>query len=158
VNKHYIKSGLYPKLIIKTDYIDVNEAVLLEEKMLNDYKENNWIILNQVKAGGIGSNDVKWNKETCKDEASKYNCISDFMRKSSGAYNTTMKYGWIDEFFTRKKSVDYYWNNKELCKEKAKEYKNRSEFCYGSWAAYNYSSKNNWLDEFFPVRYRTKKE
>ena len=76
------------------------------------------------------------------------------MRKSKGAYNATMKYGWIDEFFTRKKAVDNYWNDKELCRKESLKYKNRSEFCYGSWSAYNYSSINKWLIEFFPIRYK----
>jgi len=153
VNKHYIKTGIKPKLYIKTDYIPIEEAILLEEAILNEYKNNNWIILNQIKTGGIGGSDIKWNKETCEKESKKYDKISDFMRKSKGAYSTTMKYGWIDEFFPiRRKSKDGYWNNKELCREEAKKYKNRSEFCYGSWAAYNYSNINKWLDEFYPSK------
>ena len=155
VNKHYIKTGIKPKLYIKTDYVSVEEAILLEEKTLNEYKENAWIILNQVKTGGIGSNDVKWTKEACKKEALKYNKVSYFMRKVSGAYKAAVKYGWLDEFFP-KTSKNGYWNNKELCKEEAKKYKNRSEFCYGSWAAYNYSNTNNWLDDFYPKYYRKK--
>jgi hypothetical protein len=65
-----------------------------------------------------------------------------------------MKYGWIDEFFKRRKAQDNYWNDKELCRRESLKYKNRSEFCYGSWSAYNYSSINKWLVEFFPIRYK----
>ena len=155
VNKHYIKTGLEPKLYIKTEYLPVVDAVLLEEKFLNEYKENNWIILNQVKTGGIGGNDIKWNKETCKDASLKCKNARQFGKKYSGAYKVAAKYNWLDEFFP-KTSKKGYWNDKDLCREEAKKYKNRIEFCYGSWAAYNYSSKNNWLYEFFPIRYRSK--
>ena len=115
----------------------------------SDYKGNGWIILNQTKTGGVGSNDVKWTKEACRQEASKYDKVSHFMRKVSGAYKAAAKYGWLDEFFPRT-SKNGYWNNKELCRDEAKKYKNRSEFCYSSWAAYNYSNMNNWLDDFYP--------
>ena len=155
VNKHYIETDIMPKLFIRTDYIPVEEAILLEEKILNEYKENNWMILNQVKTGGIGSNDVKWTKESCREEAKKYDKVSHFMRKVSGAYKAAVKYGWLDEFFPNT-SKNGYWNNKELCREEAKKYKNRSEFCYGSWSAYNYSNMNNWLDDFYPKYYKKK--
>ena len=34
VYKHILKTGTLPKLIIKTDYINVNDAILLEEKTI----------------------------------------------------------------------------------------------------------------------------
>jgi len=72
------------------------------------------------------------------------------MMKSKSAYNSSMKYGLIDEFFIRKKSINNYWNNQELCREESKNYNTRSEFCQNNWSAYNHSSINGWLDEFFP--------
>ena len=153
VYKHYIKTGIEPELHIKTDYIDVNDAIELEGKILNEYKENNWIILNQVKTGGIGSNDIKWTIETCKEESLKYKKASHFNRGSSGAHKTAIKYNLLYELFPNT-SKNGYWNDKELCREEALKYKNRSEFCYGSWSAYNYSNMNNWLDEFFVKYYK----
>lgn len=153
VYKHYIKTGIEPELHIKTDYISVDDAIELEGKILNEYKENNWIILNQVKTGGIGSNDIKWTIETCKKEALKYKKSSHFNRGSSGAYKTAIKYNLLYELFPNT-SKNGYWNDKELCREEALKYKNRSEFCYGSWSAYNYSNINNWIDEFFVKYYK----
>ena len=152
VYKHYIKTIIEPELHIKTDYIGVEDAIELEGKILNEYKENNWIILNQVKTGGVGSNDIKWTIETCKEESLKYKKASHFNRGSSGAYKTAIKYNLLYELFPNT-SKNGYWNDKELCREEALKYKNRSEFCYGSWSAYNYSNINNWLDEFF-VKYK----
>jgi predicted GIY-YIG superfamily endonuclease len=149
VYEHILKTNKLPKLIIKTDYINVNDAILLEEKFLIEYKNNGWIELNKTKTGGIGQN-YKWNKELCREEAKKYNRIVDFMKNSGRAYFICIKNNWINEFFPKREiSIKGYWNNKELCREESKKYKNRSEFCYGSWSAYNYSNINNWLDEFF---------
>ncbi len=46
VYKHIIKTGLTPKLVIKTGKLHIKEAVKMEEIILNEYIKNNWIILN----------------------------------------------------------------------------------------------------------------
>ena len=132
VYKHILKTGLTPKLIIKSDYIDVKEAILLEEKILLEYKSNYWITLNEVKTGGIGSNDVKWTIDKCREAASKCKNASQFGKNCGGAYNFSAKYNLLDEFFpnTSKKG---YWNNKDLCFEESKKYSNRSEFMKNNW-------------------------
>ena len=38
-----------------------------------------------------------WNEENCHIEASKYSNRTDFMRKSSSAYNSSLVNGWLDE-------------------------------------------------------------
>jgi len=149
VFKHILKTKLTPNILLKSDYIPVEDAILLEEKILNNYKNNNWTILNKVKTGGVGSCDVKWTKDTCRTEASKYNNASQFNKKSSGAYCSSVKHGWLDEFFPMT-SKNGYWNDKKLCKKEATKYKSRSDFCQGCWSAYNYSNINNWLNDFFP--------
>jgi len=151
---HIENTNRNPILLIKTNYVNVDDAILLEEKILNDYKNKGWNILNKTKTGGIGSNVIKWNKNACKMEALKYDNASQFDKKSSGAYHSAAKYGWLDEFFPMT-SKNGHWNNKELCKKEATKYKNRSEFCYGCWSAYNYSNINNWLNEFFPKYYKS---
>jgi len=148
---HIKNTKLIPNLILKTDYIKVDDAILLENNFLLEYKNNGWNILNKIKTGGIGSTDVKWNKNTCKEESKKYKNITDFMRNSSGAYERARKYGWIDEFFHRRKSTNGFWNDKNKCENESKKYKNRSEFHKNCWSAYNYSSINKWLDEFYPI-------
>jgi predicted GIY-YIG superfamily endonuclease len=151
VYKHISQTNIIPKLVLKTDYICVDEAIVLEGKILNEYKNNNWQILNKTKTGGIGGNIIKWDKETCRSFASKCKNVSEYDKKYGGAYKSAKKYDWLDEFFPNT-SKNGYWNNKELCKEKASTYKNRTLFCGGCWAAYNYSLKNEWLDEFFPIK------
>ena len=149
VYEHILETNINPILIIKTDYINVEDAILLEEKILLEYKENNWNILNKVKTGGIGSNDVKWNKDKCREAASKCKNASHFGKNCGGAYNYSSKYGWLDEFFPNT-SKNGYWNNEESCRKESKKYNNRSNFCQKNWSAYHYSSINGWIDEFFP--------
>jgi predicted GIY-YIG superfamily endonuclease len=43
VYKHIIYTGLKPKLILKTDYIDVEEASIMEGKIEQEYREN-WLV------------------------------------------------------------------------------------------------------------------
>lgn len=153
VYKHMIKTKLTPNLYIKTDYVSVEIAVSLEEKILNDYKNNGWNILNKIKTGGIGSNVVKWTKEMCEIETKKYNKLSIYQKNSSSSYASALKNGWIDEICShmkRCKIKNGYFNNKELCEIESKKYKNISLFQRGCWSAYNYSILNGWLYEFFP--------
>jgi len=151
VKKYMNETNLKPILKIKSDYIDVDLAILLEGETLNDYKNNGWILLNEVKTGGIGSHDLKWTIESCKIEVEKYEKLSDFIKYSGGAYTTILKKDWqhlLDPI--RTKTIFRYWNNKELCEKESKKYNSRCEFRKSVWSAYNYSSINGWLDEFFP--------
>lgn len=151
VLKHINNTNLIPKLIKLTDYIPVKDAIEKEKYYVEKYKNEDWIILNKTKTGGIGGKDIKWNKKLCKDASLKCKNAREFGKKYSGAYKNCVKYNWLDEFFPNT-SKNNYFNNKKLCEKEAKKYKNRSEFCYGSWSAYNFSNKNNWLDEFFPKK------
>lgn len=152
VFKHILKTNLIPTLIIKSDYIDIEDAIKMEELVLIEYKNNNWIILNKAKTGGIGSSNLIWDKENCRVEALKYDKISEYQTHSKSAYNASLKNGWIDEICShmeRRKSKNGYWNNKELCRVEALKYRNISELHKNCWSAYNYSKINGWLSEFF---------
>lgn len=152
IYKHIQKTNIIPNLIVKTDYIDVESAAIMEEIVLNNYKADNWNILNKRKTGGIGGT-IKWDYESCKKEALKYNNKSSFCKKSIGAYTSSLKNGWLDEitkhFESSNRKPKGYWNNKELCKEESMKYTNRGEFCKKCNNAYKYSIINGWLDEFF---------
>lgn len=153
VFKHMLETNLKPILILKSDYINVEDAIKMENIILDEYKANNWNILNKAKPGGIGSSNLKWTKEMCNDESKKYNKISEYQKKSKSSYNAALKNGWIDEVCShmkRRKSKNKYWNDKELCKIESINYKNISEFQKNFWSAYNYSKINNWLYEFYP--------
>ena len=40
----------------------------------------------------------KWNKENCYEEAKKYRTKTDFAKNSKGAYDSSKKNGWIDDY------------------------------------------------------------
>jgi hypothetical protein len=138
--------------VIKSDYIKVEDAIKLEHCILEEYKSNNWNVLNKIRTGGIGSINLIWTKDKCKLEAANYDKISDYQKKSKSSYNSALKNGWIDEICShmkRKKSKSKYWDDKELCRKESLKYKNITEFQKNSWSAYNYSKINGWLYEFY---------
>jgi predicted GIY-YIG superfamily endonuclease len=152
VFKHKIETNIEPKLVIKSDYIKVEDAIKLEHFVLEEYKSNNWNVLNKIRTGGIGSINLIWTKDKCKLEAANYDKISDYQKKSKSSYNSALKNGWIDEICShmkRKKSKSKYWDDKELCRKESLKYKNITEFQKNSWSAYNYSKINGWLYEFY---------
>lgn len=154
VYKHIFDTKLKPKLIIKSNYISIEESINLEEKILNQYKKNGWFILNKIKTGGLGSINLKWTKEMCEKEAKKYNKKIDYQQNSKSSYNSALKNGWLDDICSHMKQLkksNGYWNNKELCRKESFKYKNRKEFYIKNWSAWSYSKRNGWLDEFFPI-------
>jgi len=149
VTKYINKSGLIPEFKQLTDFIDVDIAIMLEEKYVNDYRNNNWIILNQVKTGSVGS-VRKWSKEMCINEAKKYENRSDFSHFSGGAYDASRRYGWIDEILSTiplKIKPRRYWT-KEMCETEFKKYSSKKEVKRYAVTAYCVACKNNWLKDF----------
>ncbi len=47
------------------------------------------------------NNRKKWTYDACKQAANKSKGRADFMRKSSGAYNASLKNNWLDDFFPK---------------------------------------------------------
>ena len=56
---HINKTNLTPKLIKLTELIPAKEAQIKEAEFINQYKENNWNILNKAKAGSLGGSYKK---------------------------------------------------------------------------------------------------
>jgi len=154
VYKHIQKNNIYPKLIKISDYIDVEEAMKLEGKTLEKYKNNKWVILNKSKTGSIGGSGMllRWTKENVSKECDKYQTYDELRKYSPGAYNSIYKNGWLSEFYpnSRKRCKNGHWSNIDNCKIEASKYKSRSEFKKYSNTAYKYACKNDWMDEFYP--------
>lgn len=148
VFRHMQKTGLIPKLNY-TDYMHVENAKIIEDEMINKFKNDGYNILNISKAGGVGGGYIKWTFDKCKEEALKYNSRKEFANKSNSAYNSVRRYGWLDSVCShmkQNKKPSGYWT-KESCKNEALKYKSRKEIYKNSRGAYSTMLKNNWLDE-----------
>ena len=154
VTKHIIETTLIPKIIKLTDYININEAIILEEKFLNFYFKNGWQILNKIKTGGIGGKPKIWTKENCEKEALKYNSRYEFQVKSSGAYDSACKNGWLNDITKHMliyRKYRNYWT-KENCQIEAFKYKKISDFRKKSGSAYMTAFRNGWLNNIYLIQ------
>ena len=93
---------------------------------------------------------IKWNYETCYDEAKKYKSKGEFKKNNATAYQTARKNGWLNDYTWFKRpvvSIIRKWT-REACYDEAKKYKSRGEFSKNSPNAYNSALKNGWLDDY----------
>ncbi len=91
-----------------------------------------------------------WNiKKNVLDEAKKYNSRSEFSKKSSGAYNSSITNGWHKESTAHMKEFirpSGYWT-KETVLAEAKKYKTNTEWVKKSRKSHIAAQRNDWLDE-----------
>ncbi len=76
---------------------------------------------NHLKGKGCpycSGNAKKWNKETCEQEARKYEYIFDFRMRSGGACNVALRNGWLNDYTWLKKrppkTADYNKDSKYI--------------------------------------------
>jgi hypothetical protein len=149
VYKHMKQTGLQPTYnIISAGYVDADSARELEGLTIEQYKNDGWLVLNSVKAGGLGGtllpDDFKWTFELCKEVSSKYKRRVDFFRANTPCYSFAYKRGWLNEICSHMSSRSM---TKEECTIEAKKYKTITQFIKGSFKAYNRAFKKKWLNE-----------
>jgi len=164
VYKHIIKTGLIPKLVIKTDKLYITEAVRMEEIILNEYIKNEWTILNVARTGSTGGYS-KFNIDKCIENIKKCKSITEFRNKYNSEYNYIIKHSLNKDneviiilFNNMRNNKSEEYSNKEVCGLEASLYKNRLKFSIGSPTAYKCARVNGWLDEFFKVKIFNDKE
>jgi hypothetical protein len=136
------------KILVNTP-IDESDAAINEIFFINEYKKNNWFLLNKIKGGGLGGNIFKWSIENLMKEALKYNTRSEFQKKSCGAYNAARRNNCLNEICSHMIEIVkpiYYWTY-ENCKNEAIKYNKRNDFHLESSSAYDSAHRNNWLNE-----------
>jgi len=148
VYKHMKKTGLYPKYIELTDYINFEESIIMEEYWKNEFHNKGFKILNISKTGALGGTNKKWTKEECKKVFLKCSSINEIKNNYISAYNSACKYNWLEELTIH---IDYtpngYWNDINNCKIESLKYNSRTEFKIKSPGCYYASIKNNWLND-----------
>ena len=146
---NYINNNnLLPIFKKLNDYCIVEKSKYLENYYIQKYKEDGWKIINKNKFGSIGGSIIKWDFESCKKEALKYNNRTIFSKKSPGAYKSSKINNWFDEITShmKYKCKKNYWT-KEKCKKEALKYTIRNQFKKNSCDSYSFAYKNGWLDE-----------
>lgn len=158
VYKHILESGLTPKLVKLTEYVDYIKASKLEGEYLKKYTDEGWIELNKAKTGGLGTPfepsikpkkqpQKKWSEEDLAKEAKKYKTRKDFFKGSPYAYALSSKKGILDSIcghmvlLQRKK-----WTKQEAHKE-ALKYNSKIEFQKKANGCYVISCRNGWINE-----------
>ena len=144
VFNHRIKTNLEPIRVLKSEYIDSQEASKLEGNVLNDYKKNGWIVLNKVKTGNLGGNVVKYTFDYVAKLASKYITQFDFRKNEPKAYDAAYRNGWLDELGLTKTFTNWDYDS---VKKEAQKYNTRNDFRVNNIGAYDFAKRNNILDD-----------
>ena len=87
----------------------------------------------------------KWNKDTVKEEALKYNTKIEFQTSNQSAYNAAKRLGILDD--VTKHMIKRFFINEEYTKKVAKQCKTIAEFLKNYQGAYVFAKKNNIFDE-----------
>jgi predicted GIY-YIG superfamily endonuclease len=147
IYKHIKETGLNPKLILLSDYIDINQAQIKEKYYIIFYKESNYKILNKRKGGELGGNILIWNYDKCKIESEKYKTRKELRANNSGAYRSSLNNNWLNEFYGEiKKHIKIDWNY-DKCKNEAIKYNTKGEFDINNPSAYNFAYTHDFLNE-----------
>ena len=92
----------------------------------------------------------KWDKESCYDEALKYQTTSDFKIGSKQAYITARDNSWLNDYVwlvdTRRKTLKKM--TFDLCLIEAKKYQRKIDFQKNNPKACKAAIKNGWIDYF----------
>jgi len=141
-------NNIVPNFKQLSDYCSVEQSQYLEEYYLNKYIKDGWNIINKNKTGSIGGSIIKWDYESCKNEALKYNNKTSFSKNSPGAYKSSKINNWFSDITNHMiiKMKKNYWN-KEKCHKESIKYPNRNQFKINSCDAYSFAYRNNFLDE-----------
>ena len=144
----YIKNkNILPISIEKlTNYIPINEAKIQEEYWKCKSEEDGFKCINTAKTGGIGSFNLKWNKEECRKVANKYLTRFDFQQNNHSAYNSAIKNNWLYEICSHMIIKHKKWT-KDECKLEALKYNSRGEYAKKDHNSWDIARKNNWLNE-----------
>ena len=91
-----------PLETILEEHLTPAEAQEREGYWLQKYISEGWIGLNLAKTGketsSLGNYVVKWTKEKCLSEAKECKTLETFMKQHNGAYQASVRNGWLVDF------------------------------------------------------------
>lgn len=144
---HMMKTGLTPIKKTLTIFMDKDEAAKKETEIENKYRSEGWILLNRTKTGGLGGNKLKWDKDTIRTEALKYENLSDFYIYAASAVQAAKSFGndFYQDVIKHMTKKITYWTD-EMLRDEALKYNTKTKFARGSNA---YGAAKRRGDDFF---------
>ena len=125
-----------------------------------------YTILNIGKTGigisSIGNAGIKWDYNSCYNEALKYTTKIEFYKQANSAWCKARKNNWLKDYIWLKsrQRPKKYWNY-DTCYKAAKKCKIINDLRKNYEEAYKLALKNNWLKDytwFKELRHRHSKE
>ena len=103
VKKHFISLGQdLPEEVILEEHLTPAMAQEREGFWLQKYLSEGWTGLNIAKTGSgtssVGNYTIKWTKEKCLSEAKECKTLQVFMTQHNGAYQASLRNGWLSDF------------------------------------------------------------
>lgn len=147
VAKYIKKTNLVPEYKKLTGYVEVKEAIKLEQKYIEKYTKKGYNVLNSKRGGALGGNKVIHTLQACHKVAKLFKNKKDFYNSSkhSGLVQAASKNGWMEEICTHMIG-NIRWNE-EKCLIEARKYTKKVDFMRKSGGAYNYARRHNFLDK-----------
>lgn len=148
VNIHIQNTGLRPIRKSLTEFMTKEEASKMEGRLKDKYESEGWTILNKAKTGALGGDVLKWSEDAIRQEALKYDTLSDFYKYSASALNRAKMLGkdFYKDITSHMSSKIRYLTDDEVS-QIAKKFKTKKEFLIGDRRAYNIARRRG--KEFF---------
>ena len=120
-----VHGGLYE--YHKVNYVNTNSKVCIVCPIHGDFWQTPSNHLRGKGCPYCSGNAKKWNKETCEEEARRFEYITDFSIRASAAYNKARINGWLKDYTWLKKrppkTADYAKDKKYIYAYEFVEYK-----------------------------------
>lgn len=98
VREHAAVCPNYAFKVVQDSIAAPSEVQLAEKAWMERYASEGWTLLNQNRAGGLGTvRAVKWTKEAVLAEARKYATKQAWINGSQASYRIAKREGWFDE-------------------------------------------------------------
>ena len=148
VFKHIEDTGCkeYVFKVLSDDFLPSNQAAEEEEKMINEYRENGWNMINIRPGGDLGFIPRKYTKEYCTGIAKKYKYRIDFIKGDKDTYEGARRYGYLDEICAHMNPKVQMPSKEEYAKI-ALKYKTTAEFRKENNKALEYIIRHGWYEE-----------
>lgn len=153
VTMYINKTGLIPTYKQLTDYVEVEQAIKLEEEYVDKYKKDGWNILNRAKTGSIGWTGKKHKYDDFEYVESivlEYKSVGDLMKRNNALYLKIRDNGWRDIFYQKlnykKRYPSFFWTKENLI-EYVGGFKSMKDFKIKHTCAYRIACKNKWISE-----------